>query len=77
MESVEEVLDSGFRAVDSGFFVCGVGIPDFIVGFQINWNVFDKQKIPEFRIPHVEISQISESGIPYMGQQLSHYLLSF
>ena len=77
MESLDKVLDSGFRALDSGFFVSGTGIPDFLVGFQIPWNVFYKQKFPEFGIPHAEISRISESGIPYMGQQLSHYLHSF
>ena len=77
MESVEEVLDSGFRTVDSLYFVSGTGIPDFIVGFQIPWAVFHKQKFPEFRIPHAEISRISESGFPYMEQQLSYYSLSF
>ena len=77
MESVEEVLDSGFRTVDSRYFVSGTGIPDFIVGFQIPWAVFHKQKFPEFRIPHAEISRILDSGFPYMEQQLSHYSLSF
>ena len=77
MESVEKVLDSGFRTVDSGCFVSGTGIPDFIVGFQIPWAVFHKQKFPEFRIPRTEISQILESRFPYMEQQLSHYSLSF
>ena len=77
MESVEKVLDSGFRTVDFGCFVSGTGIPDFIVGFQIAWNVFYKQKFPEFGIPQAEISRILDSGFPYMEQQLSHYSLSF
>ena len=77
MEFVEKVLDSRFHAVDFGCFVSGTGIPDFIVGFQIPWNVFYKQKFPEFGIPHAEISRILDSGFPYMEQQLSHYSLSF
>ena len=77
MESVEEVLDSGFRTVDSRYFVSGTGIPDFIVGFQIPWAVFHKQKFPEFRIPRAEISRILDSEFRYMEQQLPHYSLSF
>ena len=74
-------MDSGFQVLDSSF--CHWNLDSgfqFLVGFRIPWPVFriPKPRIPDstnkflsdygFRIPQAKVSQIRESGFPYMGK---------
>ena len=72
------ILDSGFHVVDSGF---RIPITGFQIFFSWTWiqdsnrlwdsgflELFSGFQGPGFRIPRAKISQIPESGFPYMGR---------
>ena len=73
-------VDSGFqvvvipvRSVELGFQMPIVsGIPDSfscVPDSKAQDSGFHKQNFPGFRIPQANISQIPESGFPYMGRE--------
>ena len=69
MRESKTVLDSEIHAMDSGFFVCGTGIPDF----DLKWDfglleLHSRFQSPRFWIPRAKISRIPESVFPYMGR---------
>ena len=58
MDSGVHTADSGFQVMDLGFQLLNSKAKDFR---------FHK-KIPEFHIPHAEVSRILKSGLP-LGNQ--------